>query len=100
MDCCFGRVCARYAKALTAVKLIISSVRSHPPSNPATCLLAAADVRCHDKGAQLESRELQSEEAEHKCKQLDVLHIMSKVNIPCERWMVMNGIGEPYHYDV
>ena len=31
-----------------ALKLMISSVHSHPLSNPATRLLATADVRCHE----------------------------------------------------
>jgi len=34
----------RYAKALTALKLMISSVRSHPPSKPGYPLLVASDV--------------------------------------------------------
>jgi len=49
--------------------------------------------------AQLESGELQGEKAERERKRLDVLHIMSKVNIPSERWKVANGMGEPYRCD-
>jgi len=48
MDCLtWERVCT-IREGTYALKLMISSVRSHPLSNPATRLLATADVRCHE----------------------------------------------------